>query len=310
MKEEEKQSDEKIGEYIKGAVRELFCEDLLSSELIKQLEDKEFCRETFEIDYPVLVKGKRAPIENGGGSHYYEEPLFDNFFIYNDWSETARTRFDSWVDSIVKKYPFPKQEIKVFVGYSWHKGVSVSKDIFWSTMREMLSKIRKSVQERYSKYNIRISVYRLRASHGEFVFDGVLNRIKEADFLIFDVADVSSFFAKKKDGFKFVGRFTSHKSLIYDGFNANVLFELGMAFALRKKVFVFCPKCLEGKLPSDLNNFMWCFYNIKREKLSSSKKESKKYTYTRELLDNIGFVNKFRGTLLLRANELLENLKK
>lgn len=309
MKEEKQQSGEKIGEYIKNAMRELFYQDMLPAEVVKQLESKDFCRETFRIDSPVLVDEKTLTADKGGNSQYSEEPLFDNFFIYNEWSETARELFDNWVDSVILKYPLPKQEIKVFVGYSWHKGVSVSKDIFWATMQQRLSKIRESVQGRYSKYNIRISVYRLRASHGEFVFDGVLNRIKEADFLIFDVADVSSLFAKKKDGFKFVGKFPNH-NLEYDGFNANVLFELGMAFALRKKIFVFCPKCLDGKLPSDLNNFMWSFYNIKRKELPSAKNGSKKYTYTRELLDNIGFVNKFRGALLLRANELLENLKK
>lgn len=306
---EEKQSNAKIVEYITCTMRELFCDGFLSSELVALLESKDFCRETFGIDCPAIVKGKPLPVDKNGNSHYYKEPLFDNFFIYNEWSETARELFDNWVDSVILKYPLPKQEIKVFVGYSWHKGVSVSKDIFWATMQQRLSKIRESVQGRYSKYNIRISVYRLRASHGEFVFDGVLNRIKEADFLIFDVADVSSLFAKKKDGFKFVGKFPNH-NLEYDGFNANVLFELGMAFALRKKIFVFCPKCLDGKLPSDLNNFMWSFYNIKRKELPSAKNGSKKYTYTRELLDNIGFVNKFRGALLLRANELLENLKK
>lgn len=310
MKEEKQQSGEKIGEYIKNAMRELFYQDMLPAEVVKQLESKDFCRETFGIGSPVLVDKKALSAEKGGNSHYYKEPLFDNFFIYNEWSETARALFDSWLDSVILKNKFPKQEIKVFVGYSWYKGAPVSKDIFWSSMQKMLSQIRESIQDRYSRYNIRIGIYRLRASHGEFVFDGVLNRIKEADFLIFDVADVSSLFAEKKDGFKFVGKFTSHNSLIYDGFNANVLFELGMAFALRKKIFVFCPKCLSGKLPSDLNNFMWSFYNTKREELSSAKNGSKKYTYTRELLDNIGFVNKFRGVLLLRANELLENLKK
>lgn len=98
---EEKQSNGKIGEYIKCTMRELFYQDMLSSELIKQLEDKDFCRETFGIDSPVLVDEKTLTADKGGGSQYSEEPLFGNFFIYNEWSETARARFDSWLDSVI-----------------------------------------------------------------------------------------------------------------------------------------------------------------------------------------------------------------
>ena len=101
MKEEKQQSGEKIGEYIKNAMRELFYQDMLPAEVVKQLESKDFCRETFGIDSPVLVDKKALSAEKNGNSHYYKEPLFDNFFIYNEWSETARARFDSWLDSVI-----------------------------------------------------------------------------------------------------------------------------------------------------------------------------------------------------------------
>lgn len=165
----------------------------------------------------------------------------------------------------------------------------------------MLSPIRETVQDRFSEYFIKISINRLRASHGEFVYNGIFNRIKSADFLVFDVADVSSLFDEKEN---FVGKFDSENNLIYKSLNPNVLFEIGIAFGQGKETFAFCPLCLKEKIPSDLSNFMWTFYNTKLVK--ASEENNRKEYFLRELKDERGFVNKFRGALARQANKILK----
>lgn len=315
MKEEEKQSDEKIGEYIKGTVRELFCEDLLSSELIKQLEDKEFCRETFGIGYPVLVKGKRAPIENGGGSHYYEEPLFDNFFIYNDWSETARTRFDSWRDSVVVRADVvaAKEEdsanavlLVVYVGYSWPKNTSVFRDPYWISLRDFLTSITTKVEKRAEfKNKIKIGVNRLRASHSAFVHDDIVRRIDSAAVLVFDLAQNPSL-----DGDNFKEAVDDDGNITYSSFNSNVLYEVGVAIGKGKRPVIMCPKSLFAKRPSDLNGYLFTTYKTSLRPENKCPPNTKRKHIDRIFEDSAGLRAMLTGALVAEARRVLENLKK
>ena len=93
-------------------------------------------------------------------------------------------------------------------------------------------------------------------------------------------------------------------NLIYKSLNPNVLFEIGIAFGQGKETFAFCPLCLKEKIPSDLSNFMWTFYNTKLVK--ASEENNRKEYFLRELKDERGFVNKFRGALARQANKILK----
>lgn len=44
-------------------------------------------------------------------------------------------------------------------------------------------------------------------------------------------------------------------------FNSNVLIEIGAAIALDKRIMLLCPETWQHSLPSDLNCYMWTFYN-------------------------------------------------
>ena len=131
---------------------------------------------------------------------------------------------------------FIKPVVKVFVGYSWDNDAHCKKDEGWTKIRDYFKPTKESLEK---KYGITIDFRRLRASHGCFVWDSILSKIKAADILIFDVAD-------KKEPKRF---------------NQNVLLELGAAMALGdKKVLVMCPDGLLKKFPSDLSGLCLSLY--------------------------------------------------
>ena len=132
--------------------------------------------------------------------------------------------------------------IRVFVGYSWDNDTHCKKDEGWTKIRDYFKPTKESLEK---KYGITIDFRRLRASHGCFVWDSILSKIKAADILIFDVAD------KKEEG----------------RFNQNVLLELGASMALgNKKVLVMCPDGMLRKFPSDLSGLCLSLYAGKDKK--------------------------------------------
>lgn len=315
MKEEEKQSNGKIGEYIKCTMRELFYQDMLSSELIKQLEDKEFCREMFGIGSPVLVDKKALSAEKNGNSHYYKEPLFDNFFIYNEWSETARARFDSWLDSVIARADVAAAKeddsanavlLVVYVGYSWPKDVSVFRDPYWISLRDFLTSITSKVEKRDEfKNKIKIGVNRLRASHSAFVHDDIVRRIDSAAVLVFDLAQNPSL---SRDNLNEV--VDKDGNIIYSSFNSNVLYEVGVAIGKGKKPVIMCPKSLFAKRPSDLNGYLFTTYETSLKPENKCPPNSKRKHIDRIFDDSAGLRAMLTGALVAEARRVLENLKK
>ena len=127
--------------------------------------------------------------------------------------------------------------VKVFVGYSWDCSSNCKKDIGWTRIRDYFKKTKESLEK---QYEINISFRRLRASHGCFVWNSILSKIKSADILIFDVSDKNN--SKQ--------------------FNNNVLLELGATMALEdKKVLVMCHKEMLKIFPSDLSGLCLSLYS-------------------------------------------------
>lgn len=312
---EEKQSNAKIVEYITCTMRELFCDGFLSSELVALLESKDFCRETFGIDCPAIVKGKPLPVDKNGNSHYYKEPLFDNFFIYNEWSETARARFDSWLDSVIARADVAAAKeddsanavlLVVYVGYSWPKDVSVFRDPYWISLRDFLTSITSKVEKRDEfKNKIKIGVNRLRASHSAFVHDDIVRRIDSAAVLVFDLAQNPSLDGRIPK--KVVGK---GGNIIYSSFNSNVLYEVGVAIGKGKKPVIMCPKSLFAKRPSDLNGYLFTTYETSLKPENKCPPNSKRKHIDRIFDDSAGLRAMLTGALVAEARRVLENLKK
>lgn len=315
MKEEKQQSGEKIGEYIKNAMRELFYQDMLPAEVVKQLESKDFCRETFRIDSPVLVDEKTLTADKGGNSQYSEEPLFGNFFIYNEWSETARALFDSWLDSVIARADVAaaKEEdsvnavlLVVYVGYSWPKDVSVFRDPYWISLRDFLTSITSKVEKRDEfKNKIKIGVNRLRASHSAFVHEDIVRRIDSAAVLVFDLAQNPPL---DDDSLKEV--VDEDGNITYSSFNSNVLYEVGVAIGKGKKPVIMCPKSLFAKRPSDLNGYLFTTYETSLKPENKCPPNSKRKHIDRIFDDSAGLRAMLTGALVAEARRVLENLKK
>ena len=158
--------------------------------------------------------------------------------------------------------------IRVGVGYGWMKvdekapqnGRAVLADVFWKTIQKAFE----AKHPGFEKSNqAKVDFSRLRASHGKIIWTSVLERIRNSDILIFDVAmspEAPALAGKELSG-QTLQQIVSEMAKGGNIFNANVLIEIGVAIALDKRIMLLCPEKWRQFLPSDLKGYMWTFYN-------------------------------------------------
>ena len=234
-------------------------------EFIKELADNEYCEANFGTEN--LLKSPDAASEDG------------LLKAIESLSEDKQETLKSW---LVTVSGIPKLSVYIFVGYGWEKGVAARSDRFWKALRNKLNTIVSSLNGSSPDKFVSVNVNRLRASHAEFIFSGVERRIEDADILVFDVADTQSEVSGEGN--------EKH----YTRFNANVLFEIGLAIGKGKQPFLLCPKNLEKQIPSDLSNYLWSFY---------THKENPDGSLTLSFDDSVGFANRLRGLVAERIRE-------
>lgn len=222
----------------------------------ESLADKDFCNKMFDVEYAVLKEG-------AAGECKKESPNWAA--IVGDVDEEFLLEFQNWESSLCAS----GIHVTVSVGYAWDSQKDVRDDEFWCSLRDILTATTKKLQEFYEGLNVFINVKRLRASHGGLINTRIVEYIENSDVLVFDVA----------------GR----KSRKYtEGYNANVLYELGQAMARKEpgKIFLWKPEKLP--VPSDLSCYLWTNYKLEKEggKL------------TRTLVDRRGFSAQFRSVLV------------
>ena len=99
-------SEVNFGVLVRRSMKLLIKNKKLSDETINQLTEKEFCKETFEIDYPMLKKiedhSSLSDQRNvSGNSRYWAETILINgekYFICNDWMEKNKVKYESWLE--------------------------------------------------------------------------------------------------------------------------------------------------------------------------------------------------------------------
>lgn len=307
---EEKQSDEKIGEYIKGAMRELFYQEVLSPDVIRDLKDKQFCKDTFNLDYPMIVDDKNKRYDGRGYQRYWKDVFGGKYYVTNHWFEPQRKRFDAWLKKLVADVsPISDDEsetlgivLSVFVGYSWAKDLSVYNDPYWISIREYLRKIAEDLEKQY-KNQITISVKRLRASHACFVHDEILRRIDSSDLLIFDLAQNPPL--KGND----TAIADADRNIVYSSFNSNVLYEAGIAVGKGKMPITMCPESLLNRVPSDLRGYLFTTYKTSFKPKEECPKGTKIKYINREYSDKKGLQEAVRYALESKIKKAL-NLNK
>jgi hypothetical protein len=112
-------------------------------------------------------------------------------------------------------------------------------------IKALITQVQKRLASTLPELKINIGYNRLRATAGAFLLDGITDRIRNSDAIIFDISD----------------------------FNPNVMFELGIAIEASRnqrgaKVFIICEgKDISSvKVPSDLSGYFISFYEIKDNK--------------------------------------------
>lgn len=307
---EEKQSDEKIGEYIRGAMRELFYQEILSPEVVNDLKDKKFCKDTFGLDFPMLEESESKLYDDKGKLRYWKDIFGGKYYITNHWFEPQRELFDAWLKKIVADIP-PVSDtasetlgmvLSVFVGYSWAKDLSVYQDPYWISIREYLRKIAEDLEKQY-KNQITISVKRLRASHACFVHDEILRRIDDSALLVFDLAQNPPLNDPN------IAIVNADQNIIYSVFNSNVLYEAGVAVGKGKKPIILCPESLLSKVPSDLRGYLFTTYKTSFKPKEECPKGTKIKYINREYSDKKGLQEAVRYALESKIKKAL-NLSK
>ena len=188
--------------------------------------------------------------------------------------------------------------INVYVGYGWdsHRNSDIDKklecknaleDKYWKFWRSHLVSFAKKIETHFKKQklDIAICVKRLRATHSQFVFQSIKEKIEDADVLIFDISG----------------------NLDYGlGFNSNVLLELGVALGINKEPFVICNNKLKSenlkkikpqeiacpRFPSDLNGFTVSYYTA----------DESKGQWSAKFEEFQAFFTKLRGSIINAIN--------
>lgn len=136
--------------------------------------------------------------------------------------------------------------VTIRFGYQWQKDGESRQGGIWPCLRAIVSGTLKECEKRRAKRTaaqiFRHDFGRLRARHGSTLMGSIVERIRDADILIFDLSD----------------------------WNRNVLFELGCAFGRhgldRGNVFVLGTRQMlkSGETPSDLSGYFVTFHRPSR----------------------------------------------
>lgn len=233
------------------------------------LTNEDFCKKTFDIGKAVLKKGATTECEKA-------KPNWAS--VIEDVDEEFLSSFQEWASSLFAT----SIHISVYVGYAWDSEEDVRKDEFWCSLRNILTDTTKKLQEFYKDSKALISVKRLHASHGGSINKRIVEYIENADVLIFDIA------GRGKD---------LPKGTFAEGFNANVLYELGQAMARKEEGKIFLWKPEGPECPSDLSCYLWTEYKLS---------ENKSGKMIRTLVDRRGFSAQFRSVLVDCIREKLQ----
>jgi hypothetical protein len=94
----------KIGEFVQNNMRKIFEQNLLTKEEILKLQNKEYSKKVFNINYEVL-RAKNLDIQdkNGNNRYYTKEIFCGNYYLTSQWVENNhREHFNNWLNKITK----------------------------------------------------------------------------------------------------------------------------------------------------------------------------------------------------------------
>lgn len=94
-------TDSDTNEYLKSILSKIY--NILTEEEVEQLQDREFCREKFGFNYPLLQKDKTLLFISGKKRYYSEKFKIKNFFICNHWHTANLKKWTEYLFSLDEK---------------------------------------------------------------------------------------------------------------------------------------------------------------------------------------------------------------
>ena len=88
----------KIGKIAQIVLRELLESGKVNEDELLRLQDKSYCKKTFDLNFPMLVKQG----DEYNKARYYVEPLFikgNKYALCSQWVEKSRAALLSWIDT-------------------------------------------------------------------------------------------------------------------------------------------------------------------------------------------------------------------
>ena len=91
-----------LQDFVKYTVQKLLETNSLSDIELKNLEDKDYCKEVFNLDFPLLSKDKEAFAKDKKHQRYYAESGFfvNGYYLCNHWFEKNEQFFADWLKSL------------------------------------------------------------------------------------------------------------------------------------------------------------------------------------------------------------------
>ena len=83
----------KIGQYVKNSMFDLSRKGLLNQEVLRNLQDLDYCKSVIGIGFPVLIK-------NGDIHRYYKDIVVPGYWLCSQWTERHWDKYLLWEDKM------------------------------------------------------------------------------------------------------------------------------------------------------------------------------------------------------------------
>lgn len=97
---------QKLQDYVKCTMQKLIETNSISIRELNNLQDKDYCKETFNLKYPLLSKDRNAYLKDKNHFRYYAKKTFciNGYYLCNDWYESRNAnKFSKWMESLADK---------------------------------------------------------------------------------------------------------------------------------------------------------------------------------------------------------------
>lgn len=98
-----KDNDELIQDFVKRTLKILFEHKLIPNNEIERLQEKEYSKQTFDINFPLLVKDEKDTFSSSERKHrrYWYPEKVGEFYVCNHWqkkyTETYEDKIAKWL---------------------------------------------------------------------------------------------------------------------------------------------------------------------------------------------------------------------